>query len=172
MPVQETSGRSSPHSVLKRFFPRGFPYVDRLLGPGAALPHVAGLLLRAYLAFQFVALEFGPSPGRLAPGDLSQQQDSFDVLFSLLATGMITAVNLVFSICLLLAVLPRLASAALFATHCAILFLCPGLWNLSHLAALQERLYWSSYLLALIACGPGKLTLPALLRRLQRKGSC
>ncbi|MFD4840409.1 hypothetical protein ACFWP0_23130 [Achromobacter sp. NPDC058515] len=173
MPVQDTSSRSSPHLGSRRFSPQGILNLELLRDAREAWPHVAGLLLRAYLAFQFIALEFNSPAGWPSAADIFQQQQQgvFASVLSTLATGLLTIMNLVFSIFLLLAVAPELASVVLFAAHCAALFLCPWLWNLSNIGTLQERLFWSSYLLLLIACGPGKITLPVFLGRLKGRSA-
>lgn len=129
------------------------------------LPHGVGLLLRAYLAYAFVMLVLDrPAdwPTLLLPLDQHFGEAGW---LQAMAAELAGAVNIVFATCLLLGTCCALASTILLLLNCLPWFLYTELWTLPRIGSLQQVLFWSSYLLVLIACGPGRLSLSAFLRR-------
>lgn len=166
--MQNQSGRGQAHNgrAVQR------PFLSVLTGIGTALrimrdfpPHVVGLLLRAYLAYTFVMLELHrPADWPTIPMLLDQHFGVADWLPAM-ATELAGATNIVFAICLLLGTCCALASTVLLVLNCLPWFLYTDLWTLPRISALQQALFWSSYLLFLIACGPGRLSMSAFMRR-------
>ena len=76
--------------------------------------------------------------------------------------------ELCFPVLLVLGLMGRLGAAGLFAVNAMAVLSYPQLWGFDCPAAIQSHFFWGALLLALVAFGPGKLSLDRLiLRRLK-----
>lgn len=59
----------------------------------------------------------------------------------------------------------RFAAAGLFVVNAMAVIAYPALWEFSCPAARQSHFFWGALILAILACGPGRLALDTLIRR-------
>jgi putative oxidoreductase len=82
-----------------------------------------------------------------------------------LAAYMGTFGELVFPVFIVLGLMGRLSAAGLFVVNVMAVVSYPQLWGFDCPAGINAHFYWGSILLALVAFGPGLLSVDALIRR-------
>jgi putative oxidoreductase len=124
---------------------------------------VMGLAIRCYVGWQFF------KAGMVKVGDwsatLSLFRDEYHVpvLPPELAAVMGATGELVLPVLLFVGVLSRPAALGLFAVNLMAVISYPQLFAFECPAAINDHFYWGFLLLALVAFGPGKLSLDAWL---------
>lgn len=125
---------------------------------------VCALCLRTYVGAQFMERGVAKAADWHAAVALFTHDFPFPLLAPAWSAGLFIAVDVVFSVLLILGAFMSSACVGLLMLNVATLLFQASVWDLTRLDPLLFRLYSSGCLLMLIACGPGALSFDALRR--------
>ena len=148
--------------TLLRFYHATFRF-DRLLADwGGSL---LSLALRVYLGWTFFKAGLTKIGDWDATLFLFRDEYQVPLLPPELAAAMGAGGELVLPVLLVLGLLARPAAFGLFVLNAMAVISYPQLWTFDCPAAINDHRYWGILMLALVAFGPGKLSLDAWLAR-------
>lgn len=140
-------------------------YHDALTPAFDALRDLVLLAFRLYVAWVFIR----SGMAKLADWDntlfLFREEFHVPLLPPVLGAVAGSAGEVLLPPLLALGLATRFAAAGLFVVNAMAVLSYPMLWEFECPAALQSHFLWGALLLAILACGPGRLALDALLLR-------